>query len=656
NKVSQTRDTYINHIKAVLPERDDSEIFEVLGNENYNVNQVLDALDKEIQYYIEKMKQDEKAYQTTNKKYEKMQETVQQAKAWNERFEELDRKEEQIKSLTERIPVIKEKEVQLEKAERASKIEPEEDRVREWREDQKTKEKQLAITNQEMKKATESLESAKKAYEQEENNKEKREKITREVNRLKEFYPTVEKIDQHKKELIQLKKTVDRAKTELEQINASIKQYEEMLEKDQEKIKLLEERDSTRLDKHKQFENLKAKVKYVMAYMQAKDNEETFKKELEKQKQIYEQEKERYKQLEATWLNNQAAVLASHIHDGEACPVCGSVHHPEKASHQEGEVSREQLDVFKKKVEKKEAVYQEAAKNHSGEYARLTDRKNDLHELGVPLDAIESTMEYLTKQGAELKEEVKNLDANKEKLDHLKKTNQRLQEDLKGLKKEKETKDNSYQKVNNQFTSLSEAYKERIRTIPEELRDISHLKQKLTEVEKEKQKLEQQWEKVQKDLQSAKEMYTKIETNANHAKAQLVESKRKCKEAEQRFQTALQKADFETEDIYRKARLESSKQKALKEEIKQFNQELATLKEQVSELKETLKDKEKVDLRDLEAELASLKEANEAAFKQWNQTMEYEKQATAIMEKITETSEQVRESEHQFNITRDLHD
>src|SRR5699024_3328473 len=41
NKVSQTRDTYINHIKAVLPERDDSEIFEVLGNENYNVNQVL---------------------------------------------------------------------------------------------------------------------------------------------------------------------------------------------------------------------------------------------------------------------------------------------------------------------------------------------------------------------------------------------------------------------------------------------------------------------------------------------------------------------------------------------------------------------------------------------------------------------------------------
>src|SRR5699024_11163762 len=109
------------------------------------------------------MKQDEKAYQATNKKYEKMQETVQQAKAWNERFEELDRKEEQIKSLTERIPGIKEKELQLENAERASKIEPEEGRLREWREDQSTKEKQHASTNHEMKTATERNHLNKKA-------------------------------------------------------------------------------------------------------------------------------------------------------------------------------------------------------------------------------------------------------------------------------------------------------------------------------------------------------------------------------------------------------------------------------------------------------------------------------------------------------------
>src|SRR5699024_7703116 len=130
----------------------------------------------------------------------------------------------------------------------------------------------------------------------------------------------------------------------------------------------------------------------------AKEKEETIKKELEKKKQVYEQEKERYNRLEAAWLNNQAAVLASHLHEGEGCPVCVSVHPPEKASHQEGEVSREQLDAFKKKVEEKESAYQDAAKNHSGEYARFTDRIKDLHELAVQLDAIVSMMRYLKKQ------------------------------------------------------------------------------------------------------------------------------------------------------------------------------------------------------------------------------------------------------------------
>src|SRR5699024_10788325 len=42
--------------------------------------------------------------------------------------------------------------------------------------------------------------------------------------------------------------------------------------------------------------------------------------------------------------------------------------------------------------------------------------------------------------------------------------------------------------------------------------------------------------------------------------------------------------------------------------------------------------------------------------KQWNQTMEYEKQATAIRQKIIESNEKVGEVESQFNVTRDLYD
>src|SRR5699024_10132318 len=145
--------------------------------------------------------------------------------------------------------------------------------------------------------------------------------------------------------------------------------------------------------------NLRNQMKIIMGYDKAKKAESAIRKKLQEKKKAVNQVKEQYNQLESTWLNNQAVVLASHLHDGESCPVCGSVEHPQKATQETDEISREKLASYKKAVEKEEAEYQDMVKVHSGEVTRITDREHDLKELNITTTDIDTTSAELSEQG-----------------------------------------------------------------------------------------------------------------------------------------------------------------------------------------------------------------------------------------------------------------
>ncbi len=58
-----------------------------------------------------------------------------------------------------------------------------------------------------------------------------------------------------------------------------------------------------------------------------------------------------HKALLNSYVSNIAGILAKELQDGEACPVCGSTHHPAKALVQEGDISKEAVDGAKRKAD-----------------------------------------------------------------------------------------------------------------------------------------------------------------------------------------------------------------------------------------------------------------------------------------------------------------
>src|SRR5699024_2201328 len=89
-------------------------------------------------------------------------------------------------------------------------------------------------------------------------------------------------------------------------------------------------------------------------------NQQTLEQTREQKKQVFEQQDKAYRELEETWLNNQAVVLAGHLHDGEACPVCGSHEHPSKATVAKDGVSKEQMENKKVERDSTETAYRNA--------------------------------------------------------------------------------------------------------------------------------------------------------------------------------------------------------------------------------------------------------------------------------------------------------
>lgn len=99
----------------------------------------------------------------------------------------------------------------------------------------------------------------------------------------------------------------------------------------------------------------------------------------EYQKAAKEKEKQgnAYQELERRFLDAQAGILARELREGEACPVCGSRHHPMAAKAPESVPEKSELEKEKKQLSKAEAK----AERLSAQAGLLTIRQGEQEEL-----------------------------------------------------------------------------------------------------------------------------------------------------------------------------------------------------------------------------------------------------------------------------------
>lgn len=642
-------------IASLLPNRE-SAIFAVLATENHNVHQVVEGLEEELLFYNEKTIIDKKKYDTTYKNYEETFAKFHAAKGINERFTELERRNLTFTELSDRIPFMEKESKRLGDAERAVSIEQIELQLIELKKEVTVKTVHLEKASHTVQVVTKSLEETDVQYKVEEAKKPEREKLMESLIRLNDSLPTVSELASKKEALIIMKnelaalqikvnETVENSTVETEKGNAykqEIEQLEKELTSFDERVELL----ATTTEK----------CRIVAEFIGLKGQTAAFEKEKTKYELIYVNYKKTYDKLADDWLTNEAATLAETLHDGGACPVCGSIDHPEKAHRGEVEVTKDELDAANKKLSKIESDYRTAVANYESSLNRLESKKNDLARIEIESGNVEEESSKLHAMQKSLEEEVSTLRKDRNKLTELREKLNLQSKIADGLIQEKAEVERVVLERNASLETNQAIFNHTLNSIPEDVRELDVLKQRITELNTKKVNLDRAWESVQKLREEGRERVTSSKSAEIHAKNSLVETEEKKGLAENRFLEALKKSEFPTEEAYHEAKMDEASRTLLKSEIENFKQQFYSIREAIKELNKILEGKEKVDLSGLDNALVVLKTAYESALKDYNSSVEFEKTAARLKEKIIESSKVVAELEQEHGKITDLYD
>lgn len=653
----KTREIHIENIKASLPEREGSPFFQVLAQEEYNTNQIIKSLEEEISFYEEYQKNKYGIFLEREKSSKEHEAQMLRAREVNKRIDLLDEKVREKKQLDAQVEKFAEKEQQLKLAEKAGQIKVYENQAVEIEEEFSLKKKQQETAELNYRIADEKQQAAQAAYIDEEKRANQREEVRKEVDRLESFLPTVEELAGRKQKIQQLKTEAESFSQKAAAGEKEVQTLKEERVKHQEQLRPLEGSARTLQEKTEAQNELRGVVTILKDYLRLRTAESNAEKEALAYKEVYEKEEQSFEQLEARWLNGQASILAAdHLHDGKPCPVCGSEEHPQKALLTDDIPTKEELEAKRRAKKQTETDFSNAQARVNAAKEQAQEKKQEVMEAGCDPEKAEEDFQGIAQQGKKLGEEITQLKENQKTIDQLRKTLEQTEKMLEVKMEEQGKTEKRLAELQSDFKTEKSLYEQSITAIPEELRAVGNLKQKIKEMAEKKQQLEDRWKQAQEAKQQTQEQLATAEANKKHAEEQVIDAERKQKKIQADYENALEAAGFFSEETYQKAKLPAAVREALQTEIEEYYNAVKTISVQIEDLQEELKEKERVDLQRLQETLTKLQQEMEEARTAYQQAKTCLNNAVLGKEKITEVERELADVEQQFQLVKDLYD
>ncbi|WP_207578321.1 AAA family ATPase [Listeria seeligeri] len=303
------------------------------------------------------------------------------------------------------------------------------------------------------------------------------------------------------------------------------------------------------------------------------------------------------KQEEAKLKNEQAASLAEHLHDGNACPVCGSIEHPNLATFEEA-ADLEKLEETKATFQAKQLAISTAEREISqldwqlNEWRDISELK--LTELEENVTANTQTLNDLTKEIEELQSKIAQKETLQTKIETLKNNQSEIELEKNNVAQHVESLHQQVQLAAGKLSYLEQA-------IPAELRDKTIFDKQKKMVQTSIQNYEQQKEQVDAAYKQAEKETTRLESTLTVATKTTLEANKALQVQREIFKEAMKQNHFLSYEDYKQALMSDETLKIQEEKVSAFQRKRHLAISRQADLTEKLKDKQKPNIDQLES-------------------------------------------------------
>ncbi|EAD0721050.1 SbcC/MukB-like Walker B domain-containing protein [Listeria monocytogenes] len=301
-------------------------------------------------------------------------------------------------------------------------------------------------------------------------------------------------------------------------------------------------------------------------------------------------------QEETKLQKEQAATIAAHIHDGEACPVCGSDSHPALAKF--GETANlETLEVAKGKLHEKLLAITTTEKTISQLEWQLNEWAG-IKELS--LTEVQQTLTENIQLANNLAEQIAQLQAKVAQ----KETIQATLESLNNKQNETITEKNKValevEKLHQQVQMVSGKLSYLEQSIPTEFRDKVVFESKKKELSEKIEVHIKQANQVDALFRQTEKETTRLESTLQSAQKTTVDAKEALQVQREIFKEAMKQNDFLSYDAYKQAFMSAEEQKIQEEKVADYERKRHLAVSRQADLKEKLQNKQKPNIEQLE--------------------------------------------------------